>query len=167
MRLGVLTLSLAAAALMGCGGADGAPGASADQRGPLRWEGEPTRVDGTKTLPDDRIVLGRIRNDSLRKLSLRANDLKLEAADGTVIRGNSLAFIDHFAHGIFPPTRREELASKGEREAEDRRLGRVVEIEPGKTAPLTFAWRQGGGAPVPVRVVYPEGFLAIPASPGN
>lgn len=159
-----LIAAVAALALAGCGGGgDGArDGKVAGQGvGELIWQGEPTKLNGSKTLPDDRIVGGRVRNDSLRPIELRVKELKLLAADGRRVAA-ALGFIDYYTHGIFPPSRREDLATPDERDAEDRRLGRLVTIQPGKVVPLTFSWRQPKGSPEPVSLRYPGGELPIP-----
>jgi hypothetical protein len=160
----LLVLIAAVAAMSGCGGGSAAAddgGVKGDVSGPIRWTAAPIRVDGTTNLPDDRIVGGTVKNNSLRKIELGAKQLKLETADGKKVRAG-LAFLGHYAHGVFPPTRREDLASDEERDAEDRRLGRKVTLKPGESKPLTFAWRQPPGSAEPVRIRYPEGWLPIP-----
>jgi hypothetical protein len=164
-RLTVSVAVVAAVVAVGCG-ASGDPasdgGVKGDVSGPIRWTASPLRIQGTANLPDDRIVGGTVKNSSLRKVELTAGQLELETADGKRVAGG-LAFLDHYAHGVFPPTRREELGSEEERDAEDRRLGRKVTLRPGESRPLTFAWRQPRGAAEPVRVRYPEGWLPIPS----
>jgi hypothetical protein len=158
----VLALCLAAVAFGGCGGS-ATEERSGSVSGPVRWDGEPLRIDGSATLPDDRIVGGRVENSSLRRIELAAGDLELETSGGKRVEAG-LAFLDHYAHGVFPPTRREALATEAEQEAEDRRLGRLITIDPGESVPLTLAWRQPRGAAEPVRIRYPEGWLPLPAA---
>lgn len=159
MRRLIAGLVLVAFAVPGCGGGGD------DRRsgeGPLIWKGEALSVPAGAGLPDDHIVGGRVLNDSLRTIRLASREMRLVAEDGSRVRGVALGFIDHYAHGNYPPARRDQLATKEEREAEDRRLGRLVTLKPRQDAPLTVAWRQRDGAPAPVRIEYPGGSLPLP-----
>jgi hypothetical protein len=158
-RIATAAAVLAALAFAGCGGDAGERGSA---QGALIWKGKALAIPAGKNLPDDRIVGGRVRNDSFKTVRIEARDIRLVTAGGRVVKVAALAFIDHYAHGIFPPTRREGLASKDEQEAEDRRLGRVVTLRPREDVPLTVAWRQPDGAPQPVSLRYPGGSLPLP-----
>ena len=155
---------LAALAFAGCGG-DGGGGGEADRgsaQGALIWKGKALSIPASENLPDDRIIGGRVLNDSFRTVRVSTRDMRVVDAAGKRVRNAALAFIDHYAHGIFPPSRRENLASKEEREAEDRRLGRLVTLKPRQDAPLTVAWRGSDDARAPVRIEYPGGSLPLP-----
>lgn len=159
-RPGAGALALATLAFAGCGG--GGDDDRGKAQGALIWKGKALSIAAGETLPDDRIVGGRVLNDSFRTVRLRAREMRLVTADGTRVKTAAMAFIDHYAHGIFPPSRRENLATREERDAEDRRLGRLVTIKPRQDAPLTIAWRQPEGSPAAVRVEYPGGSLPLP-----
>lgn len=154
MRLrGAIALAAAAAALAGCSGSGGGTAA-----GDLVWVGSP-RVFTPPDLPGDRILSGRVRNDSLRRVDVTAKDLRLVDADGRAVEGSSAVFLATFAHQLFPPTR-EPPGGIPERELV--RLGVKAKVEPGKEVPLTMSWRQRPGAKPPVRVDTGGGSLPLP-----
>jgi hypothetical protein len=146
----LVMVALAAAA---CGGG---PGAGV-RRGDMVWE-RPPLLFVPHALPSDRVVLGRVRNDSLRPLRLVAATVVVRDGAGRALR-SSAAFTATYAHGLFgafqqpsaQPT--EELV----------RLGRLVELRPGETAPLYVAWRMPADAHGPVHVDYGSGDLTLPA----
>jgi hypothetical protein len=153
-RAGTLALlAVAATAAASCGGG---PGAGV-RRGDMVWE-RPPLLFVPHALPSDRVVLGRVRNDSLRPLRLLAAKVLVRDGAGRVLR-SSAAFTTTYAHGLFgafqqpsaQPT--EELV----------RLGRLVELRPGETAPLYVAWRMPDDAHGPVHVDYGSGDLTLPA----
>jgi len=139
---------VAALALTGCGGKDVSGG------GPLVWEKDPYAGTPSKLLPEDHVVLGTVRNDSLRKLKVRYTDVRLLEADGDRIPA-AVRFTDTPGHGLYPPTREPDSV----RASEDLRIGRAIDLKPGKTAPLVVAWR---GDAKPVAVEYPGGRLKLP-----
>ncbi|MEX2196514.1 MAG: hypothetical protein WD844_14610 [Thermoleophilaceae bacterium] len=147
-----LVLAAAALTLPGCGGDDRDAAA-----GDLVWTKDPL-VFAPETLPDDRVLSGELRNDSLRRVELAAEDLRLVSADGDEVDGSAV-FLDTYAHQLFPPTREPE---GGIPEQELLRLGVKARIEPGETAPLTISWRQPSGAERPVRVDTGLGSLPVP-----
>ena len=134
----------------GCGGNE-----EGDGTGALRWTQEP-RVATPPTLPDERVLTGRVTNDSLEPLELEAADLRLVDSDGDRVPGQ-VAFLTGY---VIPP----EPRNRGPVELPDRerrRLGQIVRIEPGKAAPVSMAWRIEGGRE-PVRVEYGDASLALP-----
>lgn len=144
-----LAACAAGLALAGCGGGDD------DGAGALRWEGEP-RVAAPETLPDERVLSGRVTNDSLDPVDLEAADFRLVDGDGERVPGQ-VAFLTGY---VLPP----EPRNRGPVELPDRerrRLGQVVRIEPGTAAPISIAWRIEGGRE-PTRVEYRGGSLALP-----
>ena len=143
-----VTALLAAA---GCGGDDDQGGV-----GPLQWERGP-RVFAPKGLPSDRVMSGRVRNDSLKRVDLSAQDVRLLDDRGRRVAG-SVTFLAGFVHGLYPPTREPSRLP----DAELLRTGRIARILPGKLAPITVAWRARPGQPRPTRLDYSGGFLPVP-----
>jgi hypothetical protein len=150
-RRAVAAALSAAFALAGCGSDE-------QSSGELRWAGKP-QVFEHPTLPNDRILTGTVRNDGLRPVQVRARDLRLVAADGRRVQATAV-FVRGYLHSLYPPTR---APAGGVPEREQRRLGRLLKLEPGKTAPLTLAWRLRSGQRPPVRADYPGGSLPIPS----
>ena len=143
----VALIAIAGLALGGCGGDE-----SGDGAGPLRWQ-EPPQVLTNPTLPDDRILQGRVVNESLRPVELAARDVRAEDADGERMEA-SVAFLSGFGRAW-------EVYNKGPLDLPDderRRLGKLVRIEPGRDAPLVVSWR--GAAPE--RLTYAGGTLTVP-----
>jgi hypothetical protein len=149
----VLVAALAAVAPLSCGGDDS--GGSGD----LVWVKQPTLVRQA-TLPRDRVLVGFVRNDGLRRITLEAKDVHAVDEDGKALKGN-VTFIRGYVHPLFPPTR---PPPGGLPDSERIRLGQVVRLEPGKRTHLSVAWRLAPGAKPPVRVDYGFGWLPIPDS---
>jgi hypothetical protein len=137
----VLLLVLAA----GCGG---------DSSGDLVWEKKP-RVFKNPNLPDDRILTGTVRNDSLEVVTVVARDLGVRTDAGDEMESAAI-FAPTFIRGVFPQNRGDEIP-----ESEQLRIGLRARLEPGKTAPLTVSWRQQGERAV--LVDYGAGALPVPA----
>ncbi len=150
---GVLAVALAVAlvAVLSSGSADG------DRDTGVRWADRPLVVPAPG-LPRDGIVTGRVRNDSLERLELDAEDLVVVDDRGRRFR-TAGRFMAGFAHGLWPPGREVAPGSEGERE----RLGEIATLEPGETAPLTAAWTRPRGAGRPVRIELGGAELRIPA----
>jgi hypothetical protein len=154
-RLGaVLLVALAAGAPLACAGDDDAAGT-----GDLVWVEEPTVVT-QETLPRDRVLVGVVRNDSLRRMTIEASDVLAVDDDGDALKG-SATFIRGYIHPLYPPTR---PPKGGLPDAELIRLGRLVRLDPGKRAHLTVAWRLEPGRDAPTRIEYGFGSLPIPKS---
>ncbi len=148
---GALLIALAITAF-----ALGKRGGSEQGAGDLAWAKSP-RVFTPQRLPQDRVLTARLRNDSLRKVRLRAQDLRLEDGGGRRVQATAV-FLDSFMHGLYPPTRQPAEVT----DAELRRTGRLAVIAPGESVPLTVAWRRGGGAGAPLRLDYGVGYLPVP-----
>lgn len=144
-------LLLAALALAGCGGDGERKGGGTG----LIWDGEP-RLVLPERLPEDRIVTGVVRNDSLRPVRVEARDVRLVDRDGREVPGN-VVFTNGYVHGLYPPAREPELPDR-----ELQRLGRRASLTPGKTVPLTVSWRERRGADPPVAIDWGEGTLPLP-----
>jgi hypothetical protein len=134
-----------------CGGDD------SGDAGPLTWQARP-RLFAPEGLPSDRVLNGRVRNESLRRVDLRAEELKLLDEGGRRVAGSAI-FRYGFVHGLYPPTREPSKVP----DAELLRTGRIARILPGRSVPLTISWRTRAGDGRPVRIDYGRGALDIPA----
>jgi hypothetical protein len=131
---------------------------SDDERvGDLVWVKRPN-VYRQATLPRDRVLVGTIRNDSLRPIKVAATDVRAVDEDGDALRGNA-TFVRGYIHPLYPPTR---PPAGGLPESELERTGRQLRLEPGQKAPLSVAWRLTRGAEAPARIDYGSGSLPIP-----
>jgi hypothetical protein len=148
---GAVLIVVAIAALVSSDGGAGDEGA-----GDLAWARSP-RVFTPERLPQDRVLSARLRNESLRRVTLSVDDLRLEDADGRTVASTAV-FLDSFVHGLYPPTRQPAQVSA----TELRRTGRLAVIAPGESVPLTVAWRREGGVGAPVRLDYGRGYLPVP-----
>lgn len=157
-----LALTLAAA---GCGDSGGATTtssatttATAAADAGLAWVGKPG-VFASRTLPNDRVVIAHVRNASNHTLHLIGAKIVVRDADGHALK-SSAAFTVTFAHGLYGAL---EQPAGGQPVAEQIRLGKVVYLPPGATAPFYAAWRLKPGLRGPMRVDYGAGSLALPA----
>lgn len=125
------------AALLLAGGAQGGEGR-------LAWQDVEVFEASRST---DRILAGKVRNTSLEDIDLDVTDVRMLDASGGEVR-SALRFREAFAHGIFPWSQKPDDTGDFER----RRLGEVVTIRPGQTAPLTLSWRVPEGGEPPARV---------------
>ena len=112
-----------------------------------------------ETLPRDRILSGKVRNESLRPLQLSAGELRLLDRSGKRVQA-SVVFLRTYVHGLYPPSRRPKRLP----ESELRRTGQKAVIQPGKTAPLTVSWHQRAGGDPAARLDFGTGALGIPRS---
>jgi len=124
--------------------------------GDLVWTKGPN-VYRQENLPRDRVLVGMIRNDSLRRIRLQAKDVHPVDEDGNPLRGNA-TFIRGYIHPLYPPTR---PPRGGLPESELERLGRLIRLDPGKTAPLAVAWRVPAGKKGAARIEYGSGWLPV------
>lgn len=152
--LSLLGLGVGLAALAVAVGAIGG-GEGEGQGGPVAWAEQP-RLLTPATLPSDRILSGRIRNTSLRRVRIEARDVRLETTGGERVEGTA-TFVASFLHGLYPPMREPGRLA----ESELRRTGRLAVIEPRETVPITLAWRLEEGESGPVRVDYGQGSLPL------
>lgn len=157
MRRGLLALVLAAPlAAAGCGGGDGG-----SKHTGLAWDGTP-QVFKAKNLPNDRVVIARVKNEGDQTLHLVAKDLKVLDADGRPLV-TSAAFSTSYAHGLFGALQQPNPVPP----AELIRLGKVAYIPAGATVPFYAAWRLKPGTKEPVTIDYGPGTLAVPAAGGT
>jgi hypothetical protein len=149
-------LALAAVVLAGCGGSDGGrPAADA-----LRWSEGP-RILTPPTLRGDRVLRGQITNRSGDRITLEASALRLIDQRGRRVSA-AATFIPGFARTIFNTRERSRFPGQRLPKRERRRIGLFVELDSGKSAPLTVSWHEPPGARTPVRIDYGSGSLEIP-----
>jgi hypothetical protein len=121
--------------------------------GALVWEQKP-HVYRNPELPNDRVLRGVVRNDSLRIMTLKARDLGVRGAEGKEME-SAAVFAPTFIRGVFPENRGSEIP-----ESEQLRIGLRARIEPGKAVPITVSWRERGE---PAALVdYGTGSLPVP-----
>jgi len=140
---------LAATLAAGCGG-------SKSDATPLAWEGTPVAYRPAN-LPTDRVLLAKVRNASSKPIRLDAAKLVVRDASDTVMRSSG-RYIAGYAHGLYGAFQKPDPLPPGEL----KRLGLVITLAPGKTAPLAVAWRLKSDAKEPARVDYGGGSLALP-----
>jgi hypothetical protein len=145
-------LAAGAACMLGACGGD-KPRAD---RGDLVWSGKPLLFQATH-LPNDRVVIGTVRNRSGQALNLVADRLAVRDADNHRLRAYAV-FTSTFAHGLYGAYQRPNPVPP----AELRRLGHIITLEPHKTAPLTVAYRLTPQTRAPLRVDYGRGTLSVP-----
>ena len=126
--------------------------------GDLVWQEKP-HVYRAAGLPDDRILRGVVRNDSLRVMSVTARDLDVLDAGGDELESATI-FAPTFIRGVFPQNRGDGIP-----ENEQLRIGMRARIEPGKSVPITVSWRVTGEHAA--RVDYGTGSLPIPERPSG
>jgi hypothetical protein len=125
-----------------------------DRVGPLDWSGD-AEVFTHPTLPGDRVLTAKLRNDGLHPLRVDIGDVRLLTADGHEV-ASSPVFLQAFGKTLW-------AAGRGpvqEPDTELQRTGRIALLEPGQEIPLTVAWHDADGDPV--RVDYGKGSLALP-----
>ena len=149
----VLVAALAAGAPLACGGGDNGG------TGELVWVGKP-RILRQADLPRDRVLNGFVRNDSLRRVTIWAKDVRAVDDDGHALRGQA-TFVRSYIHPLYPPTR---PPPGGLPDSEKLRLGQVVRLEPGKRTHLSVAWRLAPGGKPADRIEYGFGSLPVPGS---
>ena len=147
------TAALALAAIVlaaGCGGGGG----GGDSAGDLVWVEQPRLLEHP-TLPDDRVLTGRVRNDSLRRLELESSAIEVLDARGEPIAARAI-----FLEGYVKPLESRNRPSQ-ETDAERRRRGVEVVLEAGASAPLTVSWREASDRRAS-RIDYGAGSLPLP-----
>jgi hypothetical protein len=146
-----LGIAVVAVALAGCGGGD------KTDAGRLSWAGKPS-VFKARNLPNDRVVIARVKNTGRKTLHLVGARLVVRDADGKALR-TSAAFNTTFAHGLYGAL---QQPAGGPPVAELIRLGKAIYLPAGGSAPFYAAWRLKPGTKEPVRIDYGTGSLAVP-----
>jgi hypothetical protein len=127
----------------------------AGRAGSLIWAEQPKLVL-PPDLPSDRILYGQVRNDGLRDLRLRAGDLRVVDRAGRALKSDG-RFLQAYAHGLYGAY----PVGLDVGDYERRRLGIVLTLKPGHTAPLTVAWSGRAARTVQIGAVR----LPIPQRP--
>lgn len=146
-------LAAALLALPGCGDADSAPAAGlptaggaetvAASGGELAWVAMPEAYD-VDGLPGDRVLQGKVRNETGKPIDLRVDEVDVSDADGKPLE-ISVRFAQAFGHALYgpggppPPL----VASR----YDQARLGERVTVANGESQPITLAWREKKGTP--------------------
>jgi len=131
----------------------GGDGATAS--GSLAWD-KPPRLTTPETLPDDRILSGVIRNDSLRQVEIASKDFRVVDAGGEKVLSAAI-FLEGFGRGLYNPVREPPQLP----EDELTRTGLTAKLDPGKTVSLTVSWREAKGLEQPLRIEYEGGTLPV------
>jgi hypothetical protein len=131
-------------------------GAGEGGTGTLRWERPPALVLAPG-LPRDRVVVGTVKNDSLRKVELEASRLRVVDGDRRRLRTQA-RFAAAYAHGLYGADYRPQTPPEDEQE----RLGIVVALDPGESAPLNVAYRLPKRTRGALAIDYGEGSLPVP-----
>lgn len=153
MRRVVVASVALAAALAGCGGAD-KPASS------LAWKGKVSAFE-PPDLPTDRVVVSEVRNAGSDPLDLDTRKMVIRDAAGKPLDASVRFIAAGFAHGLYGA-----FQQPSERTPDEvRRLGIAITLPPGKTAPITVAWRLKPGSREPARLEYGAGRLQLPAPP--
>jgi hypothetical protein len=142
---------LAALAIAGCGDDGGSAGAPK-----LSWESKPIVVRQPE-IPDDVVVSGRLRNAGGEEFRIDAADVRLVDEAGKAVR-STVVFAAGATHPLYPPGESPKERPRKEQE----RLGKAATIPPGKSVPLTVAWRQPRGTSAPVRVQLGAAAISLP-----
>jgi hypothetical protein len=122
--------------------------------GPLDWSGD-TEVFVHPTLPEDRVLTARLRNDGIHPLRVDIGDVRLLDGDGREV-ASSPVFLQAFGKSLWSAGR----GPVQEPDTELQRTGRIALLEPGEEVPLTVAWHAADGEPV--RLDYGRGSLSLP-----
>jgi hypothetical protein len=126
----------------------------ADRTGPLAWSGK-AEVFTHPTLPGDRVLTAKLRNDGLHPLRVDIGDVRLLDSAGREVASTPV-FLQTFGKSLW-------AAGRGPTQVPDSELlrtGRIALLKPGEEVPLTVAWHDADGKPV--RVDYGRGSLGLP-----
>lgn len=140
--------AIAAVALAGCGdeGSDGAR---------VAWQEKPLLVPHPD-LPGERLLIGKVRNDSNSELRMDVETVRVLDARDRQVRA-TVRFNEGAAHALYPPGDGPDESPQEERE----RLGSAAAVQPGRSTPLVVAWRVKDGAP-PARIDFGDAELDVP-----
>jgi hypothetical protein len=122
--------------------------------GPLDWAGD-AEVFTHPTLPGDRVLTAKLRNDGIHPLRVDIGDVRVVTADGATVASTPV-FLQTFGKSLW-------AAGRGPAQVPDtelQRTGRIAVLSPGEEVPLTIAWHAADGEAA--RVDYGEGSLALP-----
>jgi hypothetical protein len=125
-----------------------------DRTGPLAWSGD-ADVFTHPTLPGDRVLTAKLRNDGLHPLRIDIGDVRLLDGAGREVASTPV-FLQAFGKTLWAAGR----GPQQEPDTELLRTGRIALLKPGQEVPLTVAWHDADGKPV--RVDYGRGSLGLP-----
>jgi hypothetical protein len=109
-------------------------------------------------LPSDRVVLGQVRNGSGRMLALDARRFVVRDAAGRRLV-SSTRFTNSYAHALYGAFQQPGFIEPSELA----RLGVIIDLQPGATAPLFVAYRLRPGSKPPFTASFGGGFrLPLP-----
>ena len=150
----IALISPAAVALAGCGGGmERSDGASPRGDGPLVWTEKPVQFT-PETLPGERILTGKLRNEGMRRLRVDLPDLRIRDSGGEPVAAQPI-FLQTFGKSLWSPGRGPDVMP----ETELVRTGRIAWLEPGQVVPFTIAWRAPAA---PSRIEYDGGWVPVP-----
>ena len=147
----LLAAALATIVVAGCGGDD------KPKEGKLSWLGKPN-VFKARNLPNDRVVIARVHNTGSKTLHLIGSKLVVRDANGRALK-TTAAFNTTFAHGLYGAL---QQPPGGPPVGELVRLGKVIYLPAGGSAPFYAAWRLRPGTREPVHIDYGTGSLVVP-----
>lgn len=142
--LGIMFVAVLIAAA-GVGVAVGMAGGDATETAGavLEWE-EPPLLITPDQLPDDRVVYGTVQNLSPARLRATTEDFTVKDAEGRTLDA-SVQFLSTYAHGLYGAFQQpDNLAIE-----KLSRLGYVVDLETGRSSPLTVSYRLDKGSELP------------------
>jgi hypothetical protein len=125
-----------------------------DRTGPLRWSGD-ADVFTHPTLPGDRVLTARLRNDGVQAIRVDLADVRLIDSDGGTVASTPV-FLQAFGKSLWAAGRGPEQVP----DSELQRTGRIALLAPGEEVPLTVAWHTKDGDPE--QVDYGQGSLSLP-----
>ena len=125
-----------------------------DRTGPLAWSGH-AEVFTHPTMPGDRVLTAKLRNDGLHPLRVDIGDVRLLDSRGREVASTPV-FLQAFGKTLWAAGR----GPQQEPDTELLRTGRIALLKPGQEVPLTIAWHDADGDPV--RVDYRRGSLGLP-----
>jgi hypothetical protein len=155
LAAGIVAFAVAAIAGIVLLAADDGGDKPAGRAGSLIWA-DPPKLVYPQSLPTDRILYGQVRNDGLRDIKLSSADLRVLDRGGRALRSDG-RFLQAYVHGMYGAYSRDKDIGEYER----RRLGIVLTLKPGRTAPLTVAWHGRGARAVQIGDVK----LPVPVAP--
>lgn len=134
------------------------PSGSDRFRAQLAWKETP-RIIRVEGLPRDRVLTGRLANESRRPAELSVDHVTVVDAEGGKVK-SSVRFLSAFAHGLFSAESINLYGQPGARER--RRLGEIATLKSGDSIPITLSWRVPKGAAKPVRVDFGGSSVKLP-----
>jgi hypothetical protein len=126
----------------------------------LTWEGAPVvRASSTGA----RVLIGKVKNDSSGELRLRVPQVRVVDRDGRRIDSTAI-FASAYVRSIYPHNAIVRARPTEYPEAEQKRVGYLAVLGPGKETPLTVSWRERRGERKATRIVLGSASLTVPAA---